>query len=208
MAFTGAEMSELTVEINTQNLERAIRLFPKDLKYEIADGMDHISRKFLKVFKQTRLQGPPGIKGRPHGIFTHFSRASLVSQDIEGMGMVIFSDSKIARMHEEGATVKNPGGGKLAVPLSARRELFTSDGRLKKQYRQPRLIKNVIPIQIRGKTFLARVIKKAMQILPLFVLKNSVRIKPRLMFYQTWDDMQNERITILNKSVEKALSKV
>lgn len=208
MAFTGAEMSELTVEINTQNLERAIRLFPKDLKYEIADGMDHISRKFLKVFKQTRLQGPPGIKGRPHGIFTHFSRASLVSQDIEGMGMVIFSDSKIARMHEEGATVKNPGGGKLAVPLSARRELFTSNGRLKKQYRQPRLIKNVIPIQLRGKTFLARIIKKARQILPLFVLKNSVRIKPRLMFYQTWDDLQNERIIILNKSVEKALSKV
>lgn len=201
-------MSELTVEINTQNLERAIRLFPKDLKYEIADGMDHISRKFLKVFKQTRLQGPPGIKGRPHGIFTHFSRASLVSQDIEGMGMVIFSDSKIARMHEEGATVKNPGGGKLAVPLSARRELFTSNGRLKKQYRQPRLIKNVIPIQLRGKTFLARIIKKARQILPLFVLKNSVRIKPRLMFYQTWDDLQNERIIILNKSVEKALSKV
>ena len=201
-------MSELTVEINTQNLERAIRLFPKDLKYEIADGMDHISRKFLKVFKQTRLQGPPGIKGRPHGIFTHFSRASLVSQDIEGMGMVIFSDSKIARMHEEGATVKNPGGGKLAVPLSARRELFTSNGRLKKQYRQPRLIKNVIPIQLRGKTFLARIIKKARQILPLFVLKNSVRIKPRLMFYQTWDDLQNERIMILNKSVEKALSKV
>ena len=208
MAFTGAEMSELTVEINTRNLERAIRLFPKDLKYEIADGMDHISRKFLKVFKQTRLQGPPGIKGRPHGIFTHFSRASLVSQDIEGMGMVIFSDSKIARMHEEGATVKNPGGGKLAVPLSARRELFTSNGRLKKQYRQPRLIKNVIPIQLRGKTFLAKVIKKARQILPLFVLKNSVRIRPRLMFYQTWDDLQNERIIILNKSVEKALSKV
>jgi len=201
-------MSELTVEINTRNLERAIRLFPKDLKYEIADGMDHISRKFLKVFKQTRLQGPPGIKGRPHGIFTHFSRASLVSQDIEGMGMVIFSDSKIARMHEEGATVKNPGGGKLAVPLSARRELFTSNGRLKKQYRQPRLIKNVIPIQLRGKTFLAKVIKKARQILPLFVLKNSVRIRPRLMFYQTWDDLQNERIIILNKSVEKALSKV
>ena len=102
-------MSELTVEINTKNLDRALRLFTKELKYEIADGMDHISRKLLKIFRQTRLQGPPGIKCRPHGIFTHFSRASLVSQDIEGMGMVIFSDSKIARMHEEGATVKNPG---------------------------------------------------------------------------------------------------
>lgn len=207
MAAAITKMSELTVEINTKNLDRALRLFPKELKFEIADGMDHISRKFLKVFRQERLQGPPGIRGRPHGIFTHFSRASLVSQDIEGMGMVIFSDSKIARMHEEGATVKNQGGGKLAVPLSARKELFTSDGRLKKQYRQPRLLKNVVPIQLRGKTFLAKVKKKLRQIIPLFVLKNSVRIRPRLMFYKTWDNMQNERINILNKSIEKTLSK-
>lgn len=201
-------MSELKVEINTKNLDRAIRLFPEELKYEIADGMDHISRKFLKVFKQTRLQGPPGIRAHPHGIFTHFQRVCLVSQDIEGMGMVIFSDSKIARMHEEGAVLKNPGGGKLAVPLSARKELFTSSGKLRKQYKQPRLLKNVIPIQLRGKTFLAKVKKRLREILPLFVLKNSVRIRPRLMFYKTWDDMQNVRIEILNKSIEKALSKV
>ena len=207
MAVTFTKMSELKVEINTKNLERAIRLFPKELKYEIGDGMDHISRKFLKIFRQTRLQGPPGIRAHPHGIFTHFQRASLVSQDIEGMGMVIFSDSKIARMHEEGAIVKNPSGGKLAVPLSARKELFTSSGKLKKQYRQPRLLKNVIPIQLRGKTFLAKIKKKLRQILPIFVLKNSVRIRPRMMFYKTWDDMQNERINILNKSIEKALSK-
>lgn len=208
MAFAFTKMSELRLEINTKNLERAIRLFPKELKYEIADGMDHATRKFLKIFKQTRLQGPPGIKGRTHGIFTHFQRASLVSQNIEGMGMVIFSDSKIARMHEEGATLKNPGGGKLAVPLSARKELFTSDGRLKKQYKQPRLLKNVIPIQLKGKTFLAKVKKKLRELIPIFVLKNSVRIRPRLMFYKTWDDMQNERIDILNKSIEKALNKV
>lgn len=208
MAVTFTKMSELRVEINTKNLERAIRLFPKELKYELGDGMDHISRKFLKIFRQTRLQGPPGIRSHPHGIFTHFQRASLVSQDIEGMGMVIFSDSKIARMHEEDATLKNPGGGKLAVPLSARKELFTSDGRLKRQYRRPRLLKNVIPIQIKGKTFLAKVKKKLREILPLFILKNQVKIKPRLMFYKTWDEIQNERIEILNKSIEKALSKV
>jgi hypothetical protein len=201
-------MSELRLEINTKNLERAIRLFPKELKYELGDGMDHISRKFLKIFRQTRLQGSPGIRAHPHGIFTHFQRASLVSQDIEGMGMVIFSDSKIARMHEEGAMLKNPGGGKLAVPLSARKELFTSDGRLKRQYRRPRLLKNVIRIQLKGKTFLAKVKKKLREILPLFILKNQVKIKPRLMFYKTWDEIQNERIEILNKSIEKALSKV
>lgn len=201
-------MSELTVEINTKNLETAMRVFPKELRFELADGMDHISRKFLKQFYQTRLQGAPGIKARPHGIFTHFRRASLVSQTIEGMGMVIFSDSKISRLHEEGGIIKNAGGAKLAVPLSARTELFTSDGRLKKQYRQPRLLKNVIPVKLRGKTFLAKVKQKLRSILPLFVLKNQIRIRPRLGFYKTWDDMQNERINILNKSIQKTLEKV
>ncbi|MBL8013734.1 MAG: hypothetical protein JNN05_07785 [Candidatus Omnitrophica bacterium] len=201
-------MSELTAEINTKNFETALRLFPKDLKNELGDGMDHISKKFLKQFYQTRLQGPPGVKARPHGIFSHFRRASLVSQTIEGMGMVIFSDSKISRLHEQGGIIKNPGGSKLAVPLSARTELFTSDGRLKKQYRQPRLLKNVIPVKLRGKTFLAKVKQKVRSILPLFVLKNQIRIRPRLGFFKTWDDMQNERINILNKSIQNTLEKV
>lgn len=210
MAFAGSKitMSELTAEINTKNFETALRVFPKELKMELGDGMDHISRKFLKQFYQTRLQGAPGIKARPHGIFTHFRRASLVSQTIEGMGLVIFSDSKISRLHEEGGIVKNPGGAKLAVPLSARTELFTSDGRLKKQYRKPRMLKNVIPVKLRGKTFLAKIKRKIRSILPLFVLKNQIRIRPRLGFYKTWDDMQNERINILNKSIQKTLEKV
>ena len=201
-------MTELTTEINTKNLEIALRVFPEELKFQLADGMDHISRKFLKQFYQTRLQGPPGVKARPHGIFTHFRRASLVSPTIEGMGMIIFSDSKISRLHEEGGIVKNPGGTKLAVPLSARTELFTADGRLKKRYRQPKLLKNVIPIKLRGKTFLAKVQKRLRSILPLFVLKNQIRIRPRLGFYKTWDDMQNVRIDILNKSIQKTLEKV
>lgn len=210
MAFTGSKitMSELTVEINTKNFETALRVFPKELRMELGDGMDHISKKFLKQFYQTRLQGAPGIKARPHGIFTHFRRASLVSQTIEGMGMVIFSDSKISRLHEEGGIVKNPGGSKLAVPLSARAELFTSDGRLKKQYRKLRTLKNVVPIKLRSKTFLAKVKQKLRSILPLFVLKNQIRIRPRLGFYKTWDEMQNERINILNKSIQKTLEKV
>ncbi|MCX5712124.1 MAG: hypothetical protein NTY47_03500, partial [Candidatus Omnitrophica bacterium] len=168
-------MAELTVEINTKNLEKALRLFPKELKYEIADGMDHISRRFLKNFWQARLQGPPGIKAHGHGFFSHFYRASLVASDIEGMGMVIFSDSKIAKLHEEGGRVSSPGGRKLAVPLSARTEMFKADGALKMQYKHPSMIKNVIPIVLRGKTYLAKVKQRAKEILPLFVLKNSVK---------------------------------
>ncbi|MDP2942803.1 MAG: hypothetical protein Q8O36_04780, partial [Candidatus Omnitrophota bacterium] len=136
---------------------------------------------------------------------------SLVSRDIEGMGMTIFSDSKISRMHEEGATIKSSGGERLAAPLSARPEMFIGGqypGRLKKKYRDPRAMKNVIRIILKGKQFLVKVKRRSRELLPLFVLKNQIRIRPRLGFYKTWDDMQNERIIILNKSVKKAIDSV
>ena len=50
MAFTGSKMSELTAEINTKKLETALRVFRKELKNEVDDGMDHSSKKFLKQF--------------------------------------------------------------------------------------------------------------------------------------------------------------
>lgn len=203
-------MFEPTVSLNTKNLEQAIRLIPKELKTELSDGMDHISRKFLKLFYQTRLKGPPGIKARSHGIFTHFRRASLVAKDILGMGMSMFADSQIAKMHEEGATVTNPSGAKLAVPLSARTEMFTSTGALKKKYKQPKTLKNVVPMKFKGETYLTKVNKKSKEVLPLFVLKNFIKIRPRLGFYETWqsNQMQVDSLKILNKSVEKALRKV
>lgn len=200
-------MSELKVELNTKNLEKALRIFPKELKYNMADGMDHVSRKFLSAFRKSRLQGPPGVRSGSHGIFGYFHRASLVSPDIEGMGMVIFTDSKIARIHETGATITNPGGGKIAVPLSRRKEMFQADGRLKQKFRRPQSINSVKKISLNGKGYLAKIAKKARTITPMYILKNGVRIKPRLGYYQTWDDMQNERIVILNKAVETTIKK-
>jgi hypothetical protein len=130
---------------------------------------------------------------------------------MEGMGMTVFSDSKIARMHEEGAIIKAASGERLAVPLSARPEMFVGGrypGRLKKQYRFPGLMKNVRKVILKGKTFLAKIKKKSKELLPLFILKNGIRVRKRLNFYKTWDDMQNVRIVIINKSVKKAIDSV
>ncbi|MFA5316199.1 MAG: hypothetical protein WC369_02105 [Dehalococcoidales bacterium] len=203
-------MFETTISLDKEKLDQAIRLIPGQLKVELSDGMDHISRKFLKLFYQTRLKGPPGIKARSHGIFTHFQRSSLVVKNILDMGMSIAADSQIAKMHEEGATLTNPSGAKLAVPLSARKEMYTATGLLKKAYKHPRSLKNVVPIKFKGETYLTKVKKKSRDILPLFVLKNFVKIQPRLGFYATWESnqMQVDSLNILNKSVENALRKV
>ena len=115
-------MTELTITVDMKKLNQAFALFPKEMKTEFYDTFDHITLKFLKTWKQSRLQGPPGVRGAQGGgsLFTWFKRTCLLSPDLDGMGMTIFTDSKIARLQEEGGVVTNPSGGKLAVPLSAR----------------------------------------------------------------------------------------
>jgi hypothetical protein len=202
-------MVQLITEIDTRALDRAIKIAPRVLKYELADGLDRIGKGFLKRFRQQQLQGPPGVRGASgHGLLGTFKRVFLVSPDIEGMGIEIFSESKIAKLHETGGTVKDPGGKRLAVPLSARSEMFTPQGKLRARYKKPKELKNVRAMRWRGVTFLARVTKRAAKILPLYVLKRQVRIKPRLGFYRTWDGLVNYRIDILNKSIANALRKI
>ena len=199
----------LMTEIDMRALDKAIKIAPRVLKFELGDGMDRISKGFLKRFRQQRLQGPPGVRGASgHGLFGTFKRVSLVSPTIEGMGMQVYSDSKIAKLHETGGIVKDPSGGRMAVPLSARSQMFTAKGKLRGKYKKPRQLKNVEPMRFKGQTFLVRVTKRAQKLLPLYVLKRSVRLKPRLGFYRVWDSLANYRIEILNKSVDKALRKI
>lgn len=204
----------LWVEINSAKLERTIRLAPMQLKMELGDAFDYLGRKLLKTFRAERLQGPPGIRGAGHhGIFTRFKRVSLVPAggNINNMGTEIFTESKIAKLHEEGGIV-TASSGQLSVPLSARTEMYSSSGKLKKRYKSPASLANLKEIFLKGKPFLVKFkSKKDREITPekvLYVLKNGVQIKPRLGFYKTWDSMQTLRIQRLNSAVEKALQKI
>ncbi len=200
----------IEVEVNTQKLEKAIRMIPHHLKMELGDAFDYLGKKLLKTFKQTRLQGPPGIKGRTHGIFKRFKRVMLVpTSGIDSMGTIIFTESKIARLHEEGGVIE----GNLKVPLSARTEMFTAGGygkgTLKRKYKAPSRLKNIRLVVLRGKRFLAKFKRgDESEITPLYVLKNRIKIRPRLGFYKTWENMENLRLNRLNKAVHKALQKV
>jgi len=205
-------MDELTVEINTKNLETATRIFPNRLKEELGDGFDHISRKLLGNFRRKRLKGPPGVMGhRQSGLFGKFYRACLVpsqSEGMQGMGMIVFTDSKPASLQEFGGSVNDPSGGKIAVPLSKRKEMFNFEGHLRKQYKDVHNVKGLFMVTVKksGETYLVKKLTKGNPgIRFLYVLKNNVLIQPRLGFYQTWQEMGNDRINILNQSIEKAI---
>lgn len=215
----------LKVEINTAKVEKAMRIFPHELRYELADGMDHISRRFFKTFYSRRLSGPPGIRARPQGLF-HWFKRRFDGQRIEisnrsettkrtreilsgssssplDMSFEIYTASKAAGIHERGGTISP--GKMMPIPLRSQRQMFRQSGFLKENYKLKNMDGKLIPIRIRGHIYLAKVNRARHTVKPYYILLNKVVIKPRLGFYNTWNSMQNDRITILNKSVDKTL---
>ncbi len=198
----------IDVKIDKEKLDRAIRIIPQALKFELGDAFDHIGRSFLGTLRKERLQGPPGVYGDGrYGLYGTFRRASLVSKTIEGMGLEIFSESKVSKRHEFGERVL-PQEEALAVPIKAlnQAEMYTAGQRLKKQYKYPGQLKKTFVITSRGKSFLVKWITGRLRF--LYVFKPYVDVRARLEFYQTWDEMQGKIFTYINQAVDKALTKV
>lgn len=194
----------IRTQVDHAKITQAFARLPRAVRFQFGDALDHISLKFLKLWRSTRLQGPPGVTARPHGIFTQFKRVMSIPSGDAPMGVEIFTESKVAKLQEEGGTVTNPGGGKLAVPLSARSEMFTASGALRKNYKRIGNLKNIRPIKFNGQTYLSRVKKKTREVTPLFVMKQSVKIEPRLGFYQTWETLEPEALKIVDKAIGRA----
>ncbi len=197
----------ITTEINTDDLKTIVVRMPAIVKREMGDALDHVSLKFLKEFRASRLQGPPGVRGSSHGLFSRFTREFMIPTGKTGMGVAIFTKSKIAQMHEAGATIRGVPGHRIPVPLSARPELFKSDGQLRKRFKDLNALKNIVPIKFAGQWFLTKIRKRSREVTPLFVLKDQVVLKPRLGFYALWESMQGTIYDILAKRLLRGIKK-
>jgi hypothetical protein len=122
------------------------------------------------------------------------------------MRFEIYTASKVAGIHERGGTISP--GGLMPIPLLSQSHMFTKSGMIKENYKLKNIGEKLVPIRIRGNLYLARVNHARHTIKPYYILLNKVTIKPRLGFYKTWNSMQSDRITILNKAVEKTLKKI
>lgn len=202
----------IKTQVDASRVLSALGKLPMAVRFQFGDALDHISLKFLKKFRDERLSGGEGVKARPGGLFRRFKRVFLVPSDTQTMGVEIFTSSKIAKLHEEGGVMRGAGGLRLAVPISASAgRTETSTGAVRRQFggtpynRDIRPKKNVMPVNVGGQTYLFRKRKKAEDVLPpLFVLKEEVRLKPRLGFYKTWKDMEPDAIRIVSNALTKA----
>jgi len=206
-------MDSFTVQVNSKNLERAMRLFPAELKMNMADAFDHASRKFFKTFYRTRLQGPPGVKGTSGGLFHRFRRVVLIngkpkflnanmrrdmttsligkSDDVMNMQIDMYTKSKAAGIHEKGGDVG--GKGKyMKIPLPTAKKL--------------RANVKLIALKLRGGLFLVQVNRRQKALTPFFILKNRVHMTPRLGFYSTWGGLSSQRIKVIDKAIKDTIT--
>lgn len=205
----------LAIEIDDKDLRRGVEALSKELPAEMVDTLDHAKRKFLKEWRVKRLSGPGenSIKGRPGGIFPQFQTTKMRSgtSDKRVVGIRIGTRSKVALLQEKGGTVNAGGNSSLAVPLFARTKMFRAPitGALRKRYKEPENLNNVVPMKFKGKSgeqvFLARKFKsKNRSPEPLFVLKKTVKIKPKLGYEKTFENMRPVLYNILASRILKA----
>lgn len=200
------------VRIDTRSVDRALRLAPDILKEQLLDALDHIRRGFFKaLYANTGLKDRRFIATRNVGIGRHLRFYRNPNKgNILDMELGIFTRSKIAALHEKGGTVTAKSGA-MAIPIG---EARTPTGRLAQEYStfinykrtlDLTKIKNLFIRKINDKLFLVK--REGENIEPLFILKRSIRIQPRLRFVDTWERMEGYRMNVLNKAVDKALDK-
>jgi hypothetical protein len=195
-------------EIDTSRLDKALQLAPQFLQEELMDAFDHVRKAFfIALFQNTGLKDKRFIKTKDRGIGKRIRvyRNPRLGDPLD-MELGIFSRSKIVSAHEKGATITSSTGGMLAIPIG---EALNARGRLKGQfnkYASYREVPGLFPIFLNGKMFLVKRDKEG-KLKLYFVLKNQVRIQPRLRFYDTWANMEGYRMNILNKAISKALKR-
>lgn len=221
-------------KFNTKKLEKLYKTIgegsEKYLKPELADGLDHASRKFFKEFHARRLQGPPGVKAHPYGLFDYFWRSPVgvnakrsfrakdrasttraflaAGNKYMNFGIEMHSSSKIAKHHEQGIPIASKSGGKLAVPMppKIRPEMYDSRGRVKRRYQNPKRIGELEPVTTKGQTFLVKKYRRKPSKF-MYVLKNQIPIKARLGYSKLFDDLRPDFSSILDKSFLNGLRK-
>ena len=222
---------DIGLKFDTRRLQKLYRGIgegaDKYLKPQMADGLDHASRKFFKEFHARRLQGPPGVKAHPYGLFDYFWRSPLgagMKRDFRArdrgstvkafltagtkymnFGVEMFSSSKIAKHHELGIPI-TAKGGKLAVPMPPRirPEMYDSRGRLKARFKNPKRIGELDPVKTKGQTYLVKKYRRKPAKF-MYVLKNRIPIKARLGYEALFDALGPDFTKILDDSFRKGL---
>ena len=213
MSFNSSKYFGVDAKVDIAKVLFVIKRVPEALKEELLDALDHIYRSSIKgLYHNTQFKNRRWItvKSEKHPGQFKFFRAYIdpANPKTPNLRLKIRRAYKFIDIHETGGTIAPKKARMLAIPIGG---ALTGSGRVKKSVTKHRgnfgSIRGLFPIVSGGKVLLAKKNRNG-KVTPYFVLKNRVRIQPRLRFYETWGQMAGYRAKILNKAVSKAIKKV
>lgn len=178
-------MAIFSVKIITDGFSYLARAYPEEASKAFGDAAWQTLVRFRDVFIRLRLSGRPGLNRITGQLIRSFKVGrSPRGVPIDRVTAWLATGSPYAHIHEEGGTIRPKRAGALAIPIGAAR---TKGGATRGGFESPRGRKDLEFIK-RGHgraPLLAKVSKD--RITPMFVLVKSVKIKPRLQFFNTWN---------------------
>lgn len=188
-------------------------------------AMAKSGRAFLREFVHRRMTAPrtrpDAVKKISGGLIRSF-QAEVIGRSLKNMRLKIFSTSRIAAVHEYGATIRPKQAKFLTIPSKfaktpggslrfTAREIIAARGRgapglkLKSVFFGESEAGNLILFGVRDVKNPARA--KFGGLVPLFILKKRVRIPPRLNFRKDFRDrlprFRREMVVALRRAADK-----
>lgn len=187
----------VSIQLDMKGFDKGVKEMPKKMYAGMKNAFRTVGDSFLQKFQMTRLVGRPGLK-KPTGHLAGSFKRIVFGGDIKSLNMIVFTDSKYARIHEHGGTVKPKRGKYLSIPLDAAK---TSTGA--SRYTSPR---DVPGLRFGGFSKAGNPLLR-LDGVPMYVLVKSVKIPKRLGMFDTWDKQSPKTVRILNTAVGEVLQR-
>lgn len=190
----------MTVEIrlDMKAFQKASEKMPEKLYPRMKQAFRVVGDNFLRTFIKPRLTGSPGVRMRAGTLARSFKK-NVAGTNIKSLILMIFTDSKYARIHEKGGTIKPTKSKYLAIPLDA-----AKTGAGVSRYKSPR---DVPGLKFGGYSKAGNPILRTVEGQPMYVLVQSVTIKPRLGMFKTWERDATKNVQVLNTAVGEVLKR-
>ena len=189
----------LELQLDIGGFKKAIEKVPGELYNQSKSAMNRIGDYYIRKLTVEHLSG--------HGSNSLARRSSALSRSfnkytdgstIDDLALTIYTDSKYARIHEFGGTIRPRKGKYLAIPLDA-----AKTGAGVSRMSSPR---NVAGLNYGGRSKAGNIILRDESGTPMFVLVRQVEIPPRLSMFKTWAEITPVIEGMLNSAIDKALS--
>jgi hypothetical protein len=213
-------MAQPRIVISSQTMKDAealaamIARLPDRASKRMAKAMAGAAAAFIKDFRASMPSKFKVQKTKAGNAFKWY----ITGRDLGSLEAHLFTNWRLAKLYERGGVIK--GNGAMAVPVNPK--AYTSQGRIKKRWHDPKNFKNLVPIETKGGRILLVREKKSIKsadgsritsrtaygkgskapvaVEPMFVLITQTTRKPTLRFYQDFASKQSEILRRMDRA--------